>query len=225
LDAADGDMVGTSPDGALVCVAGSLHELRPDGIERSFGTPLCDPHDGWATAGNTLMAYDVGAGIQVSTFRLDTFEDRRIQGQINHGFSPNGVHRYGRIVDLKMGPQRALVDVDSVREFWIVDTREDAPQHLYQQPLPVQANWRLLAVPQTEVFFDTGGAIVGIDLTDPNRPTLTDRTFPRFQNAELAAQRTVEPTDLTSDATLVRGRGSDGRLGVYRWDGTPILIR
>ena len=180
--------VGPAP-GAFAVAQGRVHVCAGEDLALiGFGEPdsptldlttsaFCRPSDGRAAEGAAAISFRHGQGALVPAYQLYLARGDGLEQVFDHGFNPSGAHQYGDVVGLAIGARRAIVDVQNVRNFFLIDL-EQVGGWLYDAALDVGAEARPLGFVDDWLLFSEGLDLYAWDLSDPLAPRRVPGSWP-----------------------------------------------
>lgn len=203
-----------------ICVGDALWSSDGRDTPRLTAARLCEAErDGVTYGAGGSITWRHQRGNLVPTFQAMAPTTSGFQTDQDHGFNPSGNSQYGDIVRAHMGTHRAVVEVENRRRFWVVTLGADRDAGV---PRLASTDFALdddavLGVGSRALWLAGEAHARGVDLTDPNRPTLM------FELGLGAGE--VAPRLLDTGAGHVAIRGRDGAARVVpRTGGAPLAL-
>lgn len=204
-----------------ICVGDALWTSDGRGEPVLLSAPPCDAdRDGVSYGRGAAVAWRHQRGALVPSFQAMVPAAQGFELDQDHGFNPSGNSQFGDIVRAHVGARRVVVEVENRRRFWVVTVGADRDAGA---PRLASAQFTLgddaiLGVGSRALWLAGEANARGVDLTDPNQPTLM---FSVALGVGSIAPRLLD----TSDARIaIRGRDGAARV-VARAGGAPLPLR
>lgn len=134
-------------------------------------TPCWAPFEAALSDGEYIVAWTRGAGSTTPTYAVFGLDAGGARSLIHHGFVPDGISRYGRIVDVVAKGGRALIDLENPLWYFVIDLESTPAQHgRIQISLPQPSI--LLGIEEKIAYFFSAGELRAVDLTNPFSPVV-----------------------------------------------------
>ncbi len=160
---------GSNDDATLV----TLNLAQSDDPARLSNTSACDPRFGitGAASGTMWAQSHPGEGATVSHVSSYLLSPTEVQSTVSFGYSPSGVHQYGRATRVATDGSRMVLDTSSDRWLLVFDDEgQGAPYASFSAPGPK----RLLTVHDRHAVFATPDGVRFIDVNDVQNTAMLD---------------------------------------------------